>query len=61
MKMYGYVAKSHKKSLYVREDHLAPAFWKDIVSKHLGITAEAAEEYIKNNYNVVEIEYNEVT
>jgi len=61
MKMYGYVAKSPKKSLYVREDHLAPAFWKDMVSKRLGITAEAAEKYIKANYNVVEIEYNEVT
>lgn len=58
--MYGYISKNGR-SLYTRNDHLAPHFWKDIVAKHMRITEAAAEKYIKDNYNVVEIEYDEVT
>lgn len=61
MKMYGYVSKNNRKSLYVRADHNAPLFWRNLIAKNMGITSTQAEEYIKKNYDVVEIEYNEVT
>ena len=61
MKMYGYIAKNSKKSLYVRTDLNAPQFFLSFIMNRMGWTRVKAEEYIKNNYDRVEIEYNEVT
>ena len=61
MKMYGYVSKKGS-SLYVRKDKkLAKEYCNRLVRTLLGMSETAAEKYIKDHYNEVEIEYNEVT
>lgn len=61
MKMYGYIAND-KSLLFVRskKEHVTGSFIGHIKRK-LGVSGQAAEDYIANNYKLVEIEYNEVT
>lgn len=59
--VHGYRSKTYHEVMVTRADHNAHLFWINIIMKRMGCTSVKAEEYIKNNYDWVEIEYNEVT
>lgn len=61
MKMHGYISKTGK-ILYVRDTmENAKICFTTIEMKRMKVSVAEARKYIEDNYNVVEIEYNEVT
>lgn len=61
MKMHGYVSKNGK-MLYVRDSmEKAKVCFTTVEMKRMKVSVAEAIKFIEDNYNVVEIEYNEVT
>lgn len=59
--MYGYISKNGK-FLYVRDTKKNAELCLIVAEmRRLKVNHDEAKKYIKENYNVVEIEYNEVT